>query len=380
VALPLLATTITHNPVLISGVVIASKLPWLFFGLPAGALADRHGPRVTAVTVQVVRAALLGAFAVGVALGGVHLAIIYLLAFGLGSMETGFSASIQAAIPSVVEEHDLARANGRLYVVESTGEFLAGPALGGVVFAVAAALPFILDGASFAIAAVLLVGGLPVVVGGRDNSAAAGSKLWSEVVDGLRWLQRDRLLRLVALLVVVFSGLQGMAYGIQVLFCVKTLHLTNAEYGLFVAVGAIGDVTGGAIAARLHARFGSTRQLIGAGVVVGASYLLIWATTIPIVAALGFALEAAAVASGVIVTMALRQALVPAEMRGRVGNTFRTLAMGSFPLGAAVSGVIANGLGLRAPYLVAGVAQTAVVVLMGAPLARQISARTEGVE
>jgi MFS family permease len=374
VALPLLATTITHNALLISGVVVASRLPWLLFGLPGGALADRHGPRKTAVVAQVARGVLLGLFALAMAVGGERLAFVYLVAFGLGTFDTGFAASVQSALPSLVASDDLAKANSRLYVVESAGEFFVGPALGGVLFAAAAALPFILDGVSFVVAAVLLVAAFPLAVANREAVQERGTKLLGEVREGLAWLTGQPMLRLIALTVLAFAGFQGMAYGIMVLFATKVLHLSSGTFGLFVAVTAIGDVFGGAIAGRLDERFGPTKLIIGAGFVIGAAYLLIWATTVPVVAALGFIVESVAVASGMVAMFALRQAAIPAELRGRVGNVFRTLGMGGFTIGALLGGVVANGWGLRAPYLLAALCQIVATVVISLPLASAISA------
>ncbi len=151
------------------------------------------------------------------------------------------------------------------------------------------------------------------------------------------------------------------------------MHLSSGTFGLFVAVTSIGDVFGGAIAGRLDERFGPTKLIIGAGLVIGVAYLLIWATTVPVVAALGFIVESVGVASGMVAMFVLRQAAIPAELRGRVGNVFRTLGYGGFPLGALVGGVVANEWGLRAPYLLAALCQVVATLLISLPLAGAIS-------
>src|SRR4030088_3376448 len=69
VALPLLAVTMTKDPLLIAGVAVAGQLPWLVFALPAGALADRVNRRRLAVEVEVFRAAVLTAFVVTILTG-----------------------------------------------------------------------------------------------------------------------------------------------------------------------------------------------------------------------------------------------------------------------------------------------------------------------
>src|ERR1700731_2981878 len=92
IALPLLAVTLTRRPILIAGVAVAGKLPWLLVSLPAGALADRVDRRRLAVTIEAVRAGVLVGFGVAVLLGRVPLVAVYLVAATVGALETAFAA------------------------------------------------------------------------------------------------------------------------------------------------------------------------------------------------------------------------------------------------------------------------------------------------
>ena len=376
VALPLLAASLTHDPRLIVGVGIATQLPWLFFGLLSGAIVDRYGPRATAVVVETVRTLLLFGFAALIAFGGVKIGVVYLVAFVVGAMETGFSASLQSAIPMIVTEPQLTLANGRVYAVESAGQYFAGPLIGGVVFAAAVWLPFVLDGASFAASAILLLLAVPVLTRAGNEAVASRPSLLSDVVEGLRWLVHDRLMTMLLVLIGAFAALQALAIASLVLFGVETLHLSQTGYGVFFAVIGIGDVGGGVIAGWVKDRLGVAHLLIVAGITTGASYLVVAATSNVIVAATALTLEATAVGCGVVASLALRQSLVPAEMRGRVGNTFRSLALGSYPIGALVGGFVAHSYGLHSPFLVAGIAQLATVAALAIPFSRQVAKRS----
>src|ERR1700735_5247061 len=102
VAFPLLAVTLTRQPVEIAGVVVAGRLPWLVVSLPAGALADRVDRRRLVVAVEVVRAAVLAALGFVVLTGAITLPLLYLTAFIIGALETAFSAATSASLPALV--------------------------------------------------------------------------------------------------------------------------------------------------------------------------------------------------------------------------------------------------------------------------------------
>jgi hypothetical protein len=122
------------------------------------------------------------------------------------------------------------------------------------------------------------------------------------------------------------SALQGLALATLVLYGTKILHLRPAGYRVFIAVIAVGDVAGGALASRLHDRLGTAGLLICAGMAGAASFLVVGLTGNVFLAAACLGVEATAVNAGVVATLSLRQSLIPAELRGRVSNVFRTVA------------------------------------------------------
>ncbi|HET8787566.1 MAG TPA: MFS transporter, partial [Actinomycetes bacterium] len=113
VGLPLLAVQLTRSPLLIAGVSVAARLPWLL-ALVAGALADRLDRRQTMVRVDLFRAVLLGGLALAVAADLATLAMLYVVALLLGLAETLFDTSAQSLLPAIVSRDDLTVANSRL--------------------------------------------------------------------------------------------------------------------------------------------------------------------------------------------------------------------------------------------------------------------------
>ena len=114
VALPLLAVQLTRSPLLIAGVNLAARLPWLL-ALVAGALADRLDRRQTVVRVNLVRTVLLAGLALAVVTDLATLPMLYAVALLLGMAETLFDTSAQSLLPAIVAREDLTTANSRLF-------------------------------------------------------------------------------------------------------------------------------------------------------------------------------------------------------------------------------------------------------------------------
>src|ERR1022692_4882517 len=129
-ALPLLAVTITRNPLMISLVTAAEFLPWLLLSLPAGVLVDRHDRATLMWRAQVLQGSVLAVLAL------VHwtdIAVLAVAAFGLGVGEVVFSNASQSVLPQLVRAEQLPEANGNQYAVQTIGQEFAGPPLGSLL-------------------------------------------------------------------------------------------------------------------------------------------------------------------------------------------------------------------------------------------------------
>ena len=165
VALPLLAVQLTRSPVLIAGVAIAARLPWLLAPV-AGALADRLDRRQSMVRVNLVRTVLLGGLALAVAADLATLPMLFAVALLLGVAETLFDTSAQSLLPALVSRDDLTRANSRLFAVELVANTFVGPPLGGLLAALGLAVAVGVQAAAYLVGAAclaLLVGSFTAV-------------------------------------------------------------------------------------------------------------------------------------------------------------------------------------------------------------------------
>jgi MFS family permease len=368
-ALPLLAVAVSEDPLAVSAVASAAYLPWLLVGLVAGAVADRSDrPRLMAA-VDVARAVAVGTLAFVVLADAMSLPVLVAVALALGVGETLFDSAAQAVIPAIVgrDTEALGRANGRFAALQIVGQDLAGPPVAALLFSVAAALPFVLDAASFVVSAAVLA---PLARGRRlsgrpARGAASRRSLRRDVVVAARWLAGHRLLRTTSLYGALLNGVLLAGVAPLVVYARYELDIGGIGYGLLTTALGVGGALGAAAAARLQRHLTGDRLVEASAVIIAAA----WATLalIPQAVAVGLALgllSGAVVVAGV-ATSGLRQRLVPDELAGRVVAAVRMLSYGAAPLGALAGGALARTWGLRAPY-----AAGAVAVLAATALAR----------
>ncbi len=361
VAYPWLASAVTRNPFLITLIGFAQRLPWLVFTLPAGVITDRIDRRRAMVLMDTTRGVITGLLAVAVAMRShalpapnaverlAHTDIpLYLLVL-LATLLLGFAEvlrdnSAQTLMPSLVDAEHLEKANGRLWSVESIANTFAGPPLGSLLIAVAFALPIFFDAASFfgAAALVFLIPGTFRAVAPTDDDGEAIARAgWrDEMLEGLRWLWHHPLLRPMAIILGLMN-MAGMVSGsLLVLYVQEVLHQGATVFAIIGMGGAVGAVVAGAFASYVSKRLGSGTCLaitLAGSAAIGP--LVGVANWWPVV----FLLFAAETLLGMlwnVITVSLRQAIIPSHLLGRVNSVYRFFAWGMMPIGSLLGGVV----------------------------------------
>jgi MFS family permease len=374
-ALPLLAVTTTRDPRLISVVSAATYLPWMVLSLPAGALVDRYDRATLMWRAQTVQAAVVVVVAILVVTHEADIAVLALGGLLLGSAEVIFSNAAQSILPALVPPELLPRANGSQQISLTVGESFLGPPAGSLLFAAARVLPFALDAASFAGSAALLAR-LPKSRPPAPDPAAGKVRLRAQIAEGLRWLAGHRMLRIVAILLGIsnFAGQMGQAT--LVLLATQTLHISVRGYGLILAATAVGSVLGGLLNPVLTRRLGLLPSLIISMGMFSVVFVAIGLAPDFLVISVLMAVEGFFITMWNIVTVSLRQQLVPSALLGRVNSAYRMVGWGLIPVGALAGGFIAHAVGLRAAYIAAGIL-SGLVLLAALPLLLSAS-RTGG--
>lgn len=379
VALPLLAARLTDDPRQLAAVALAEQLPWLL-SVFAGALADRTSRRRLLWAVDLVRAAVVGALAVGIAAGAVTIAVLIATGFLLGCGQTLYLAAWSGLIPSLVGRARLAPANARLQSTGILTDTLLGPPLGAVLFGAATALPFGVDAVSFAMASglVLLSGAGtkgPAATPAADVRPSHPERPFrAELLSGIALLWQDRLLRGLSACGALASLVTDGLAAILVLWARRTLGLDDLGYALLVAAFAAGGVTGAAVAPRLPAR-----RVVRACPAVAA------------LAATGAAFSHRGLLAGCFLTVygavfgawgvhaaTLRQSRTPTHLLGRVGVAHATLMGAAGAVGTVASGLLAARAGLRAPFAAGAVAMAAGAALIWGATGREVGPSAAG--
>ncbi len=364
VALPLLAVRLSDDPISVSLVAAATVLPWLVFALPIGAMVDRYDRKRIMVVTDSSRAVLVSVLALLVAFDVVEIWMLWVLALALGTAEVFFDSASQAMLPAVVPAPLLEKANGRKYSVDVTTNLFVGTPLGSLLFTAAVALPFGVDAASFVVAVVLVTG----LKGNFRASSAPRSEtasLYAEMRTGIRWLRKQPVLRSIAISLALNNLAFQMPQAVFVLFARDELGIGETGFGLLLALMGVGAIAGGLVGDRIVDRFGQTQCIYGA-----ICTLLLTLLVLPLYphawfVALVVSIEALAATVWNVVSISLRQQIIPNELFGRVNGVYRWIAWGTLPIGSVLGGQVAYHVGLRANYFVAaGVMLLAIAVLL----------------
>lgn len=366
-ALPLLAASLTRDPLAIAGLTSFAFLPWLLFALPSGALVDRVDRRHAMAVANAVRAVAIGLLAALTVTGGASVVALYAVAFALGAAETVYDGATRALLPQVVGRDQLDRANGLLTVEETLGQEFVGAPVGSALFALAAAFPFGLNAAGFALAAVLVLS-LPGRY--RPVRPAERTSVARDVAEGVRWLARHPLLRGLSLISAATSLTQSMATGVLVLYVLDVLRLPAEWFGLFLVTAGVGALVGAVATPPLARVLGRGPMLTAGAALCAVATAAMAATDHGVPAGLLFALASAGVMVWNVLTMSLRQSLIPEELFGRVQGAYRTLVWGGIPLGSLVGGAVADAAGVPTVFAVAGAGLLVLAVLLGMLLHR----------
>jgi MFS family permease len=364
VALPLVAVRLTRSPASVAGLEAVRTLPWLLLSLQAGALVDRWDRRRTMLVSNTVRAVMMLVAVALLASGQEALWVLYVVAVGTGVAEVFNDTAAQTILPSVTPRSLLGRANGRLYAVELGAQQFAGPPLAGALVAAGAVLAFGLPAGLWGAAVVALL-----LLRGSHRAAtvrpAVVPRLRSDIAEGLRFLRAHELLRTMAAMVGVLNLAAAATAPLFVLFAVgpgSVLGLTDPQFGLLLLVAAAGGLLG-SVACEPIERWLGTARTVRISIVTMTVMVAVPAVTTSVVpVAVAFGVGGLGTMLWNIPTVSFRQHVTPGALLGRVNASYRLLAWGTLPVGAAVGGLLGEVLGLRGVFVLAGVASLALLV------------------
>ena len=344
---PLLVASQTDSPILVALAAMLQRLPWLLFGLWAGAVADRVDRRLLVVVADVLRALVVAVLCLAVATGWVDVTVVLVTSFLYGVAEVFADTASSTLLPMLVEREDLGIGNARLQAGFLTTNQLVGPPLGAFLFAVGSVWPFVVQALCVALAA-LLVARVATPPGAVRN--LEGTHVRRDIADGLRWIAGHAAVRTLALVILAFNVTWGAAWSVLVLYSLDRLGMGEVGFGLLTTAAAVGGLVSTSAYTTIernvplatimrvclllevltHLALALTTTgwvAIGVMVVFGA-YAFVWGT----------------------VSQAVRQRAVPREFQGRVGSVYVVGLFLGLVVGQALGGLLADRWGLTAPF------------------------------
>ena len=383
VAYPWLASAVTRSPLLIAAVAVASRLPWLVFTLPAGVITDRFDRRKIIIAMDITRAALALLVAVAVTFevdnlpaldtvgSGIDLAtnwflytVLIVTALLFGCAEVLRDNSAQTFLPEVVEADQLESANGKLWSVEFVTNSFVGPPLGSFLIGIFVFLPFYFDTATFFVSAALIATLATIARPVKPQAEKKALNFRAEIKEGFTWLWKHELLRPMAIILGCLNGLGAITAATFILFAQEILDTSVFIFAILGTAGAIGGTVGGILGPKISAKLGSGPSLyltlLSAPVItliigLTSSWQLFWALT---------AIGTCFAVLWNVITVSLRQSIIPSHLLGRVNSVYRFFAWGSLPIGTLIGGALVDlvqltgdrEFALRLPYLLVTVA------------------------
>lgn len=375
IVLPLFAVlTLDAGADRIGALRAAGQVPVLLLSLVAGAWVDRWRTRTVMVLTDIGRTALLACAAAAGFRGLLGLPALFATVFLAGALSVFFDVAYQASLVRLVDREHLLQGNSALEGSRSAAQF-GGPALGGALVSFLSAAAGAAAGAAFFALSFLSI---RRIRGGESAPTSSGRPVpvRRRIREGLALVAADVSLRTVALASAAFQFFLAATLTVQLLFLPRELHLSGAAIGLALAATGPGALVGSLLAARLPRRFGYGPVLVYAAGIGDAVMLCVPAlhgspaVTVPVLLAVNAVFGVFGQLVNVTV-MAVRQAVTPDGMQGRVAATVNFAGLGLAPLGSLLGGQLAQEWGLRGGLLAvtAGMLLSPVLFALS-PLAR----------
>jgi predicted MFS family arabinose efflux permease len=340
---PLLILELTGSPAA-AGIAGALRwIPYVIFSLPVGALIDRWDRKRVMILCDAGRAIAVGSIPVAVAFDALTLGQLYVATFVEGTLFVFFNIAEVAALPRVVPRAHLPEATAQNEAAFAAANIV-GPSIGTFLYqSFGRAVPFFADAVSYVVSLISLVA---IKATFQGEAAPRKQDLAAEIAEGLRWLWSKRLIRFMALLT---GGVNLFSASMPLITIVlaKELGASDAQIGLIFSIGGVGGIVGSLVGGRIQRRFSFGQVIIGcmwmwtltfAALMVSPSWILVGVLS-ALMSFFGPIYN--------VVQFSYRVALIPDALQGRVNSTFRLLAFGFMPVGAALSGWLIEAFGIR---------------------------------
>jgi MFS family permease len=353
-AVPLTAAVLLHATPTQMGFLTAMEVSaFVLLSLPAGVWLDR----VRKLPVYVVGESLLALAVASVPLawwfGALSIQWLYVVGFAIGAVHTVAGSAAQIVLTQIVPRERLVEAHAKNALANSTAEVVGPGAAGALIRLVGAPFALVADAALLAISAFILRG-IRVAEGTRHRHIGFGSALRT----GVDFVVGNRLLLTMAGLVGLWQLCHNAALVVQILYATRVLGLSEGEVGLCYMALGVGAVITGITGHRITRRLGTGPAMVLGFGLCSAGWLLAALAPVSAWGVAAFALMLTLFGTGAtlvfVAFLALRQAVTPAPLLGRMTATMRWLILLPAGPGALIGGWLGEHVSLRAALGFAG--------------------------
>jgi MFS family permease len=340
-AFPLLVLALTHSPAQAGIAGALRTLPYFIFTLPGGVLIDRWNRKWVMILCDAGRALSLASIPVALVIGHLTIVQLYLVALLEGSLYVFFDLAETASLPRVVPREQLLAAISQNQVAFGITNLL-GPPLGGVLYTLGQVVPFLTDALSY-LASVFSL--LFMRTKFQLERVGAPRRLWAEMVEGMKWMWHQPILRTMAFLNSGWSAL-GFGFSLLVIVLAQRQHVSAPFIGVLFAIGGGTSILGAFLAPLLQRRLNYGQAIIGLWWLYVLAWLLVVIAFTPF--ALGAIIAFFFLVDSIynIVQFSYRLALIPDALQGRVNSAFRLISYSLRPVGIALTGVLMQLMGI----------------------------------
>ncbi|QTN23935.1 MFS transporter [Rhizobacter sp. AJA081-3] len=354
-ALPLTAAVLLNASPTQMGLLTAMEIvPFVLFSLPSGVWLDR----VRKLPVYVVGESALSVVVASVPLawwlGWLTMPWLYVVGFVIGTIYTTAGSAAQIVLTQVVARERLVEAHAKNALATSGAE-VAGPGFAGALIKlVGAPLALLVDAVLLLVSAGILRG----IVVNEERLVRHDAHFWRDLKTGVRFVARQKLLVALACAVGVWQMCHHAAIVVQILFATRTLGLSEQAVGLSYMGMGLGTIVASVYGNRISRRIGPGRCLTLGFAICGAGWLMLAFAPANRWGVAAFALMLLMFSAGAVLVfinfLALRQAVTPEPLLGRMTSTMRWLILIPAGPGALLGGWLGEHVGLRASLGFAG--------------------------
>jgi predicted MFS family arabinose efflux permease len=285
-------------------------------------------------------------------LGWLSMPWLYVVGFIIGAVHTVAGTAAQIVLTQVVARERLVEAHAK-NALASSGAEVAGPGFAGLLIKLLGAPLALLFNAGLLVLSALILRRVKVFE--RRDARPAGDGLAQfgrDLVAGLRFCIGHKLLLTLAVLMGVWQMAHYAAMVVQILFATRTLGLSEQAVGLCYMGMGLGTILGSVYGRRVSARIGPGPCLVVGYAICGVGWGLLAVAPANAWGVAAFALMMMMFATGAVFIfinfLALRQAVTPQRLLGRMTSTMRWLTLLAAGPGALLGGWLGEHVGLRA--------------------------------